>query len=175
MDTLKEAWDHRYEHVKSVRDGSHSNLQPNKYHLVWVPVIGNVVASADYHLEVWTKLCEMTDEHEEISHEARIERGVVEGGECKLTYFKVFLQHSIRGPLARLKAAFHSNPELRPYYERRIDDDELVRKADVYSSSLKTNILTKWKNGPEEHVIWMVQRLVEEGRNGYTARHSQSC
>lgn len=164
VETLREGMDHRYEHVKSASGGSHGNLQSSKEHLVWRPVISNVVAAADYYLEIWTQLCEMTDEHEELLMKRDPKQELLEEEKMNVTYFKVFLQHAMRGPLAQLKAGFHSNPQIRPYYVRKIDDDERARKTGICALSLKTNSpLAKGRGAPEESLIWLVDHLVEEG------------
>lgn len=101
VDTLKEARDHRYEYVKPAWGGSHINLHPARDHLIWGPVLSNVVASGDYYLEIWTKLCDLIDEHEEILTRRDSKEGLSKEEKIDLTYFKVFLEHAMQGPLVR--------------------------------------------------------------------------
>ncbi|KAK5125371.1 hypothetical protein LTR85_000480 [Meristemomyces frigidus] len=164
VETLKDAMDHRYQHVKDTQGRSHPSVQPTRDHLVWGPVISNVVASADYYLEIWSKLCEMIDDNEEILTKRDPREEMPEDVKMELAYFKAFLQHALRGPLAQLKAGLHSSPPLRPSFERRIEDDERARRTGVYPLWPKSSSrLTRGQGGPEEDLIWLMKLLVEDG------------
>ncbi|KAF2770944.1 hypothetical protein EJ03DRAFT_381702 [Teratosphaeria nubilosa] len=65
VESLKELMDHRYDHVKDTYGIVHPHLHSGREKLVGAPVISNVVASADYYLEVWTKLYGLMEENEE--------------------------------------------------------------------------------------------------------------
>ncbi|KJX98800.1 hypothetical protein TI39_contig391g00009 [Zymoseptoria brevis] len=177
--TLRDAMDHRYENVKDSHGMTHPILQHGRENLIWGPVISNAVASAEYYLEIWTKLCEIiTDIETEIeAHGGTAPLGQTLHKEVRfqLSYFKMFLKCAMRGPLSQLKAEFLSSPPFRPYVERPQQDTPDSRKTGIHPVAVKETPPTVKailiEGSPEANLQHLVALLTEEGTRGLYAEH----
>ncbi|KAK4507077.1 hypothetical protein PRZ48_000811 [Zasmidium cellare] len=168
LDTLKEAMDHRYEQVRDAMGHLHPHFKPGKETLLWAPVVSNVVASAEWHLETWTRLCDIiTRVEEELNkHNDPSSSRLPPPLKLELSYLKVFLKHAMVGPQAQLKAAFYSSPNMRQHMQRNQEDTPLLRKSGICEMKLWPSITNFevffGENSPEQRLLWLVKCLTAE-------------
>jgi hypothetical protein len=141
---------------------------PPHEELVWKPVISNVAASADYYLDVWTKLCDMMDESEDAVAALDRTSQLPENLMMELSYWVAFLKLVLRGQLAQLKAALYSSPNMRHLFARRSGFEKMdsARRSGVahHFITLKPGShVLKRKGTPEGYLLWLTDMLIEEG------------
>lgn len=166
LDCLKEAMDHRFEHVKDWRGRQHENFKSGRDALVWSSVVSNVVCAAEWHLELWTKLCEILANVETQMEGQQLDGQLPQDLRFELSYLHSYLKHAMRGPQAQLKAAFYSSPPMRQYVERVGEDTPRARKTGICPPKLKLNMAVSKElmqvDSPEDKLLWLVDCLTQE-------------
>lgn len=164
VDAAKELMAHRYEHVQDARGRAHPNLQPSREILIWGPVICNVVASAKYYAEIWTKLCEILEDNEDTLTSSDPMDDLSEEAEFNLTYFKTTLQHTLRGPIGQLNAGLYSSPPLRHLFERPSVEGVRARRTGICALSAKQGSRRlEDSDNTAAYLVWLANVLVREG------------
>ncbi|KAI1447037.1 hypothetical protein F5Y02DRAFT_50465 [Annulohypoxylon stygium] len=167
-DCLFEIREHRLEMLKDVYGDIHPTLKPPREGLLWTRVVGNVLIEAYFQLEIFSKLKKQASRLRELreQHVNDIFPGkdLPEEYLSALLKFRHYLNQAAKGPLNQLKSAVPASPHLRSFFVRQVP-----------TSADSSTIIVSSKSGvkmdkTEQHLIWLLQTLWEDGQNLFLLR-----